>query len=222
MNRQEWQENRDAKRKTMILAGAVAVGLLWLMWGGAMHWSLAGNTHTEIRSAAKPAGVIKAESPVVAPSVAVPAVATPDTSVPGITSISGVWQGQGVVPKRGGACHLAVEIRVNPTKEDTFRAFTTLGCPPFLPLWQVAHKGEKPNMGAIWLREVSTTESILTGSLSGESLVFSQVVETASADAQGCALESIDLRSFGNQQLLAKWREGKCEGGDLVLRKVKK
>ena len=128
--------------------------------------------------------------------------------------------GQGIVPKRSGSCYLTVELRDNPAKEGTFRAFTTLGCPPFLPLWQATHPAQKLNIGALWLREMSTTETILTGSLAGESLVFSDVVETASTDAQGCALESIDLRSFGNDQLLARWREGQCEGGELVLRKV--
>jgi hypothetical protein len=229
MKPQEWQQDAGAKRKTMILVGAVVIAVLWLWWGGATPKPLLARrptARTETAAlAAKPAWVGGASVPVAAPPVAVtapPPVATGDATVPGIRSISGVWQGQGIVPKRSGSCSLIVELRDNPAKEGTFRAFTTLGCPPFLPLWQATHPAQKLNMGALWLREMSTTETILTGSLVGESLVFSDVVETASTDAQGCALESIDLRSFGNDQLLAKWREGQCEGGELVLRKVKK
>jgi len=229
MKPQEWRQDAGAKRKTMILVGAVVMAVLWLWWGGATPKPLVARRPTARTEtapvAAKPAWVARADAPVLAPPVAVPApppVPTGDATVPGIRSISGVWQGQGIVPKRSGSCSLIVELRDNPAKEGTFRAFTTLGCPPFLPLWQATHQAQKLNIGALWLREMSTTETILTGSLAGESLVFSEVVETASTDAQGCALESIDLRSFGNDQLLAKWREGQCEGGELVLRKVKK
>src|ERR1039458_2809143 len=116
MNWQEWQQNANAKRKTMILAGAVATGLLWLMWGGAIHMPFAGRSETRPLEA-KPASVGITGVPVGAPPVAAkaaPAVPTGDASVPGIRSISGVWQGQGIIPERSGSCHLTVEIRDNP------------------------------------------------------------------------------------------------------------
>jgi hypothetical protein len=237
MNWQEWQQDADAKRKTMILGAAIVIGLLvWIFpWGLLTVKHQGAVTRTEARPmVVNPVTTAKAASPTIpslTPPAPAPAAAVPsgaDASVPGIASISGVWQGGGVVPKRNGACGLSVEIREVPgkadgsAKEGTFRASTTLVCPPFLPLWLSAHKGKQPNPAALWLQAMSTTESVLTGSLVGESLVFSHVEATASTDSQGCELESLEVRSFGNEHLLAKWREGQCEGGDVILQKVKK
>ena len=237
MNPQEWQQDADAKRKTMILGGAIVIGLIvWMFpWGILTMKHHGAEARTEARPmVVNPVTTVKAAPltiPSPAPPAAAPAAAVPsgaDASVPGIASITGVWQGGGVVPKRNGACGLSVEIREvprkteAPVKEGTFQASTALACPPFVPLWVGAHKGKQPNPGALWLQAMSTTESILTGSLVGGSLVFSQVEATASTDSQGCALESLEVRSFGNEHLLAKWREGQCEGGDVILQKVKK
>jgi hypothetical protein len=240
MNWQEWQQNADAKRKTKILTGVMGIALVVWMFPFGMGSLL--KPHKTIANAdskaviEKPAERSKAAThaapvtPVAAgaPPTAPPAPSAGDTSIPGIANITGVWQGGGVVPKRNGACGLSVEIREVPqkpadsSKATTFQASTVLACPPFLPLWISAHKGKQPNPAALWLQAMSTTESVLTGSLVGDALVFSQVEATASADSQGCALESLEVRSFGNEHLLAKWREGKCEGGDVVLQKASK
>jgi hypothetical protein len=236
-----WQElNPEAKRKTTIFAGVAGIALLVWMFPVGLGSLLKPNKTTP-QTSAKPGIEKPAEHPkaatatapvtpiaAVASSTAPPAPSAAEASVPGIANIAGVWQGGGVVPKRNGACGLSVEIRevpqtpADPSKATTFRASTVLACPPFLPLWISAHKGKQPNPAALWLQAMSTTESVLTGSLVGDALVFSQVEATASADSQGCALESLEVRSFGNDHLLAKWREGKCEGGDVVLQKASK
>ena len=225
--REDWKTREGNVKKAAIALGAVTVGFCWLV--GFPHIEMASKAHSPIvdggRPHTKPPAGAKTDTQGAPPIVSTPApvVITPDASVPGVSSIFGIWQGSGHVANRNADCTLVAEIRENPAgKENTFRAYTTMNCPVFLPLWLASHTGEKINPYDLAMKNLSTTESVLTGSVVGEELVFSHVEDTASVDAQGCALESLRVRGFGNDKLLAHFREGQCEGGDLpMLRRSK-
>jgi hypothetical protein len=217
--RQGWKNDKGNVKKTAMTAAVLFVSVLWLI--GLPHMELPAKTRAPIetpQSHTKPGP--KTDTQAAPPIVSTPApmVITPDASVPGVSSIFGVWQGSGHVVNRNADCTLSAEIRENPAgKENTFRVYTTMSCPVFLPLWLASHTGEKINPYDLAMKNLSTTESVLTGSVAGEELVFSHVEDTASVDAQGCALESLRVRGFGNDKLLAHFREGQCEGGDLQM-----
>ena len=220
MTVQEFRSDAKAQRKAMIFGGAMAVALLWLLSPSGCSLRKPAAAPRFVQQPVPTPALAARRVPPVGPPVSIPAP-QPDASAP-VSAFFGAWMGQGVIPERNGVCNLSLELGESPEGNGQVRAYTTLRCPPFMPLWLAAHPGQRLNPSDIYLKEMSTTESILTGSAVGESLLFSHVEETLGADSQGCALESLNARPFGNQRLAVKWQEGRCEGGELVLQRVRR
>ncbi len=224
MTFEEWSKNEGARKKTLLF-GVAVLSIVGLLFHPSCKGAHASAEKKPDATVSKPSPVQAAPAPPVAPVVVaapVPPAVTVDTALAGVPSILGKWAGGGVIPERNGTCGLGAEIRENPLHDPAhpYRAFTTLGCPVFLPLWLASHPGQKINPMDTFMKAASVTESVLEGSVEGEELVFSKVVDTASVDSQGCALESFRLRAFGNDAVLVHFKEGACQGGEMQMHKV--
>ena len=65
---------------------------------------------------------------------------------------------------------------------------------------------------------VNPAASVITGAPEGGSIRFS-VDNTISTDTDGCATTSFMVTPFGTNRIAAQWREGRCQGGQVILEK---
>jgi hypothetical protein len=146
------------------------------------------------------------------PTIHGPAVAAPQPLSPG--TLSGVWQGRTAITGRG-LCTLKVELHENASGH--YLGYSSLACANYAPLMSPQDRG---NNAAAVLNRMNPAEAILSGAMESGSIRF-HVDKTIGASANGCAVTSFTLTPFGSNQLAAEWQEGGCEGGHVILQKVR-
>jgi hypothetical protein len=158
------------------------------------------------------ASASKSTTPTVPPA-ATPGAA-PDPSV-AFAGLLGTWQGGGPLPGHG-MCSLKFELRRKADAPGQFSGFPLLTCMPLIP-GSITHSGGNPQDAL--LAQYSPLSAILTGT-TVNSLPQFTVDKVIGKGASGCALSSFEATPFGADQLIAEWKEGTCQGGLLVLRKI--
>ncbi len=128
-------------------------------------------------------------------------------------NLSGNWRGRTAIPGRG-ICMLSIELHENEAAH--FSGFSSLGCSNYAPLMSP----EARNPAAAILNRLSPATAVLSGTMENGSIHF-RVDKTIGASRNGCAATSFTLTPFGTNQLAAEWQEGTCQGGHVILQKVR-
>jgi hypothetical protein len=76
------------------------------------------------------------------------------------------------------------------------------------------------NPAAATLNRMSPAAAVLSGTMENGSIRF-HVDKTVSTNSNGCAATSFNLVPFGSNQLAAEWQEEGCQGGHVILQKVR-
>lgn len=123
-----------------------------------------------------------------------------------LSYLGGIWMGASGTSREDGLCNLKLEIRPRP--ESTFAGFATLTC---VPLSQPRNTSAPL---AILLQRIPRSV-ILTG-IPGNGEVAFHVEKLIGFSAE-CPMTVLEVTPFGSSQLAAEWKNGACDGGQIVM-----
>jgi len=131
-----------------------------------------------------------------------------------LSNLSGFWKGQNLVAGQG-FCTLALELREMETPAN-YTAYSTLSCKAPPSLWGL--KGGQllpPRMRD----EMLPTAITLNGTPENGAIRF-QVDKTVVSSMSSCATTSFIVTPFGTNRIAAEWREGLCQGGQILMARI--
>jgi hypothetical protein len=131
-----------------------------------------------------------------------------------LSNLSGFWKGQNLVAGQG-FCTLGLELRELETPAN-YTAYSTLSCMAPPSLWGL--KGGQllpPRMRD----EMLPTAITLQGTPENGAIRF-QVDKTVVSPMSGCATTSFMVTPFGTNRIAAQWREGLCQGGQILMARI--
>jgi hypothetical protein len=131
-----------------------------------------------------------------------------------LSNLSGFWKGQNLVAGQG-FCTLGLELREQETPAN-YIAYSTLSCMAPPSLWGL--KGGQllpPRMRD----EMLPTAITLQGTPENGAIRF-QVDKTVVSPMSGCATTSFMVTPFGTNRVAAQWREGLCQGGQILMARI--
>jgi hypothetical protein len=143
---------------------------------------------------------------VAGPKPAVSAAPAPDPAEPPLTNLSGVWESHGQVPSRG-VCDLRLELKQNDPAH--YAGFSRFSCISLAP-------PKDANVLANMLPHMNPDAAILTGTVEKGSIHF-RADKTVGTDINGCAVTELTVTPFGASGVAAEWKEGTCQGGNLLM-----
>jgi hypothetical protein len=162
-----------------------------------------------------PAGEPTPAPPGVPASAPNPAPAPPPLPDPIISELYGVWSGTGAISGKG-LCTLSIEIRQKAGDQAHLSGYPSLTCRESTFLTSKDRATLAARTKNIWDPE----SAILTGTVANGTAQFS-VDKTIGTDSRGCGFASMTLTPFGTGAIDAAWLENGCEGGHVLLRKVR-
>jgi hypothetical protein len=127
-----------------------------------------------------------------------------------------VWIG-GTVNDRG-SCKVRLELLKKPETPDLFSGYSTHVCGP-----SMAFLNERPSALAMKksvLTQLVPVSDILSGPTANGSIML-KLDKPMGSSPDGCQLMSFTLTPFGQAQLAANWTEDKCNGGQMVMSRVR-
>lgn len=68
------------------------------------------------------------------------------------------------------------------------------------------------------LPQMNPDAAILTGTVEKGAIQF-RADKTIGTDVNGCAVTDITITPFGASAVAAEWREGACQGGNLLMQR---
>ena len=145
------------------------------------------------------------------PTAAAEAAANPyaAANVPAqLDAMLGVWQGMAALPNRG-MCTLKLEMRRS-LEPGQVSGFPLLVCMP------VTRSGNPNQLFA----QMTPAAAVLTGTAQDGGLDF-HVDRIISKGASNCELTSLTVTPFGSDQLAAEWKETACDGGQILLSRLR-
>jgi hypothetical protein len=228
MKLDEWKKDPKAQRKLIIVAAVVAVGVLWVWYGGDVSSSL----HS-MRSR-KPPVVVRTEAPVVvAPPPPVPVVmAAPPPPLPSpeeamqaqiaeAVGPSSIWGGLTPRPNLG-PCQIRLELTAGPDK-GSYTGNSSISCA------NLFHPGQRLSPGDINNAQLDAVpvNAVFSGVVKDGAIVLTQT-KALNFTRQGCNIRKLVLTPFVGH-LDATWEEaGKdaeaannCGGGHVTLSRTK-
>lgn len=207
MNREEFKNNPEAQKKFYIFAGAVALAILWLLFGG--------TARTAVRSMTmRRPSPFAARAAVPVPVASVPAVATAPrfdaAALQPSDPYTGHWKGGAMIAKQG-LCTLSLEIKQEDGKFLGYPEMTCLATP--LLTGRLADKKEAYNPGLMFAK-ANPAAAILSGSPVDGSLQF-HVDKILNTNESGCVMSSFTATNF-DSKMSVQWKDS-CGGGNMML-----
>lgn len=198
------------QQKVLLIAVGVIVASYVVRWLYTSAQELA-QRQQQIRLAQQ-----RAKLPARVPVAPVPAKPSRPVSpfVTTLSNLSGFWKGQNLVAGQG-FCTLALELREMETPAN-YTAYSTLSCMAPPSLWGL--KGGQllpPRMRD----QMLPTAITLQGTPENGAIHF-QVDKTVVSPMSSCATTSFMVTPFGTNRIAAQWREGLCQGGQILMARI--
>ena len=222
MTLDEFKKDPQAQRKFFIFSGAIALAILWLLFGGiaktTLHAMTVRRAANEVRVATSP--------PVITAPVRMPVAPPPGgTTAPLVDSAAalqtpgalvGHFKGGAMISKQG-FCTLSLEIRQE--QEGKLLGYPELSCivNPMLTGQPMDTKHYNP---ALMLSRANPSAAILSGSPVNGSVEF-HVDKVINTNEAGCVMSSFSATPFGSNQLSVNWMDS-CGGGNMMLTKERR
>ncbi len=168
-------------------------------------------------AARKQASLPKKPSPAVPYQIPAPTPPVPSPLVAGLSPQAqavfiGIFQATQFMPN-GDRCNVRLEIRPDLIIPNKLSAYDTRTCISS----NLMNQGTKA-AGAIdeFRKDTSPVSTVMSGSLMASALVF-HVDQTIGSAPDQCPMTSYTVSQFGVGAVAAKWEEGACPSGQMVL-----
>ena len=120
-----------------------------------------------------------------------------------------------MLPAPRGMCDLRLELKENDA--DHLTAYSTFNCVNFAVL---AAQKDPERIQSMTAHRMKQDAAMLSGALQDGSIHL-RLEKTLVGDAAGCAVTSLTITPFGDRQLAAEWQDRTCQGGSILLQRVR-
>ncbi len=148
-----------------------------------------------------------------------PAVPTPDPTEAAIVkeaealgNLSGVWEGRGSTSR--GMCNLRLELKQG--DPGRYTGHSRFSC---VPVQSMLDAPKNANTMVNLMQNMNPDAAILTGTIE-KGAIHLHTEKSIGADINGCSVSELTITPFGASGLVAEWKEGTCEGGNLMMQRA--
>ena len=125
--------------------------------------------------------------------------------------LSGVWEGHAPVPAR--VCNLRLELTQK--EPGQFTGYSRFNC---MPIESITNPKDV-NIVSNYLNNLKGEAAILTGTVEKGAIHF-HADKNIGTDSQGCAISELIITPFGTGAVAAEWKEGTCQGGNMMMQRA--
>jgi hypothetical protein len=132
---------------------------------------------------------------------------------PPLANLSGVWEGRGRVPGGRGLCDLRLELKQSdPAHYSGYSRFSCMSV-------EALTNPKDVNVMANMVDHLNPDAAILTGAAEKGAIHF-RADKTIGTDINGCTVTELTITPFGTSAVAAEWKEGTCQGGNLMMQRA--
>ena len=134
------------------------------------------------------------------------------TEAAAMGNLSGMWEGRGPTPSRG-ICNLHLELKQGDPGQ--YKGYSRFNCIQL----QSMEKPTDPSPIFNMAQNITPQAAVLTGRVE-KGTIHLHTAKAIGTDGNGCSITELILTPFGATRVAAEWKEGTCQGGNLMMQRA--
>ncbi|MBV9506859.1 MAG: hypothetical protein JO323_17840 [Acidobacteriia bacterium] len=135
------------------------------------------------------------------------------TDAEAMGNLSGAWEGRGNNPARG-MCNLHLELKQGDPGHYT--GYSRFAC---ISMGSMLDAPKNANTMLSLMQSITPDAAILTGVIEKGAIQL-HTNKAIGTDMNGCALTDLTITPFGAAAVAAEWKEGTCQGGNMMMQRA--